>query len=103
MNEQKEKACNRCQSTTNGFYGDNKTKDKLRRYCKVCDNEAQKRTYLRNKEMKKHLKKGEEAFIKQLTKILGSGVRDVKEGYSPVGRRMLILALNNESEIKLYF
>ena len=47
------KECKRCYSTENGFYGDKKTKDGLRRYCKVCDKENNRLVYHKNKEIKK--------------------------------------------------
>lgn len=102
MIEQKEKACNRCHSTTNGFYGDRKTKDGLRRYCRVCDNENHRKTYQRNKEIKKRQKQTETAFIKQLTNILGSPACDVKEDYSD-GKRMILIELRNKTKVKLYY
>ena len=49
----KMKACKRCGSTTNGFYGQNRNNDGLRPYCKVCDKAQARITYGRNKELLK--------------------------------------------------
>lgn len=47
------KPCNRCGSTTNGYYPQTKSKDGLRPYCKECDKAQSRITYNKNKELVK--------------------------------------------------